>query len=75
MECEHVDVYHGDHLCGLSNNVVLDEKKIIICEGSRQYANDMFKRGFEPVKITYYHRFHIIGSGIHSSSDAIHRES
>ena len=75
MGCEHVDVCHEDHLRGLSNNVVLDKKKIIICEGSKQYADDMAKRGFEPVEIPYYHCFDIIGSGIHCSSAAIHRES
>ena len=74
MDCEHVDVCHEDHLRGLTNNVILDEKKIIICEGSKQYADDMAERGFEPVEIPYYHCLNIIGSGIHSSSASIHRE-
>ena len=75
QDWEVVDVSREDHAIGCSNNVVLDENKIIVCEGTKDYAKNMAKHGVEPVEIPYYHCFNIIGSGIHCSSASIWRES
>jgi N-dimethylarginine dimethylaminohydrolase len=74
-EWEVIDVSREDHNLGCSNNVPLGNKRIIIPEGSTEYAKNLKKRGVDPIEIPYFHCFNIIGSGIHCSSAALWRES
>lgn len=71
---EVIDVSREDNDLGCTNNVAIGDNKVVVCEESKQYNEDMNKRGIEPLTVPYYHCFNIIGSGIHCSTAPIHRE-
>ncbi len=72
---EVIDVSREDNNLGCSNNVPLGDNKVIVCEEAKDYCESLDKAGINVIPVPYFHIFNIIGSGVHCSSAAIHRES
>ena len=70
-----IDVSKEDNALGCCNNVPLGNNKVVICEEATQYCEDVSNAGMEVVPVPYFNIYDIIGSGIHCSTAAIHRES
>ena len=70
-----IDVSREDNALGCCNNVPLGDDKVIICQEAEQYCEDVSNAGMEVIPVPYFNIYDIIGSGIHCSTAAIHRES
>ncbi len=70
-----IDVSREDNTLGATNNVPLGNNKVIVCAEAKEYCDNLDKAGIDVVPVPYFNIFNIIGSGIHCSTAAIHRES
>ena len=71
---EHLETTLEDHKMGCNNLVVIDKKKVTVVEGTKKFAKDLEKRGFDVVEVPYLNIYKTYGSGIHCSTHSVWRE-
>ncbi|CAB1081360.1 hypothetical protein D1AOALGA4SA_9013 [Olavius algarvensis Delta 1 endosymbiont] len=71
---EVIDVPWEDHKELACNCVVVDEKKVVIPEKAVNFAEEIAKRGYEPVPVPYHNITEMTGSGIQCSTMILERE-
>ena len=64
-----------DHAMGSTSFLPPSGKKLVLPAGTKKYAKDLEKRGWDLVEVPYENIYGIIGSGVHCSTCAIWRES
>ena len=69
-----IDVPWEDHKELACNCVVVDEKKVVIPEKAVNFAEEIAKRGVEPVPVPYHNITEMTGSGIQCSTMILERE-
>jgi N-dimethylarginine dimethylaminohydrolase len=71
---EVIDITMEDHFEGAENNEPLGNKGIVMPAGTKKFAKDLEKRGWECYEVDYSTIWHTFHSGIHCSTAAIWRE-
>ncbi len=74
QDWEMLEISPEDQKLGIANNVPLGNKKLICHAGTKKFAKDMEKRGWELFEVPYSTIYGKIGSGVHCSTASIWRE-
>lgn len=70
---EIIDIEWDEHKIDAGNCVIIDEKKVAIPAEAVKFAEEISKRGYEPVQVPYSNITHMTGSGIQCSTLALWR--
>ena len=71
---EVIEISMEDHWEGAENNEPLGNKRIVMPAGTKKFAKDLEKRGWECFEVPYSTIWHTFHSGIHCSTASIWRE-
>jgi len=75
QDWERIDIDHDEQYRGVCNSVCLGNKKVVMEASAVKTAEQLSKRGIEPVLVPYSTCFGVFHSGIHCSTGAIWAES